>query len=215
MKETRHYTLLDKICLHVDQFVRALGNQTTTLERANPAADIAEEHLPANVRRKAAALMRINHAGEICAQALYNGQSFASRNKDLTKHLQQAALEEGDHLAWCAYRLKELNSHTSYLNPLWYAGSFAIGAFAGLLGDAWSLGFIAETEQQVVKHLQSHAQQLKTLDAKSYHIVLQMQQDESQHREAAILAGGRELPQLIKQSMALTAKVMVKTAYWV
>lgn len=128
--------------------------------------------------------------------------------------MQAAALEEGDHLAWCHKRLVELGSHTSYLNPIWYAGSFCIGLGAGLLGDRWSYGFVAETERQVIKHLQSHLQLLPKQDLRSYQILLQMEKDEAKHQDEAIKAGAKILPTFIQQAMSLTAKVMVKTAYW-
>jgi len=129
--------------------------------------------------------------------------------------MQQSAIEEGDHLAWCKKRLTELGSHTSYLAPLWYAGSFSIGFTAGMIGDKWSLGFLAETENQVVKHLEKHINVLKTKDAKSLDILEQMQKDEAEHRDEAIKAGANKLPEPVQKLMALTSKVMVKTAYWV
>lgn len=157
--------------------------------------------------------MRINHAGEICAQALYHGQGVASRADDIQAKLREAALEEGDHLVWCQTRLEELGSHTSYLNPLWYAGSFCIGLTAGMVGDRISLGFVAETERQVIKHLQGHLSQLPKQDERSQKILAQMADDEAKHRDEAIAAGAEELPKPIKKMMSWVSKIMVKTAY--
>ncbi len=164
-------------------------------------------------RLEAARLMRVNHAGEVCAQALYHGQGLVSRHRNVKEKMQQAMIEEGDHLAWCETRLQELGSHTSYLNPGWYMGSFAIGLLAGLVGDKWSLGFLAETENQVVSHLEKHLQQLPANDKRSLAVLSQMREDESHHRDEAVQAGAAELPGFIKKMMQLVSKVMVKTAY--
>ena len=157
--------------------------------------------------------MRVNHAGEVCAQALYQGQALTARRKDTRVQMEQAATEENDHLAWCRNRIHELGGHTSLLNPLWYSGSLAIGAATGLLGDKWSLGFLAETEKQVVKHLQGHLQRLPAGDARSRAILEQMKTDEAQHRASALRAGGQELPEAVKKLMTLTSRVMTVTAY--
>lgn len=215
MFQKRHYTLLDKLCLGVDQAVRAISANAKTSERIYPGKDEQESNLTPDERKQAAALMRINHAGEVCAQALYHGQGLVSRRHDVKEKMQQAALEEGDHLAWCQMRLTELGSHTSYLNPLWYAGSFAIGLTAGLIGDRWSLGFLAETETQVVKHLDNHLQNLPENDKRSYKILWQMREDETHHRDDAIECGAVLLPNWVKKIMGLTSKIMVKTAYWI
>lgn len=209
------YSLFDKICLSFDQALRACNGKVTTTDAVHPAAHTAEEELSTAERKKSAALMRVNHAGEVCAQALYHGQALVSKNSALVASLNHAALEEGNHLAWCSDRIHELGSYTSYLNPLWYGGSFCIGALAGLAGDQWSLGFVAETETQVVAHLQGHLQRLPKNDARSYVIVQQMAKDEAEHRKDAIVAGAHELPGLIKKAMSITAKIMVKTSYWV
>ncbi len=211
----RHYNLFDKFCLSIDQAVRALTGHTQTSGRIYPAKHIQGPELTEAERKHAAALMRINHAGEICAQALYHGQAAISRCKEVQQKMQNAAAEEGDHLAWCQKRLEELSSHPSYLNPLWYGGSFCIGLLAGMIGDDWSLGFVAETERQVIRHLEGHLQTLPTADLRSHHILKQMEQDEAHHRDEAVACGARELPNVIKQGMALTAKIMVKIAYWV
>lgn len=215
MKNVRHYSLFDRVCLGLDQAVRALTDNAITTNQPYPAKDTEEQPLTDAERKHAAALMRINHTGEICAQALYHGQGIGSRNQDMQAKMQQAALEEGDHLAWCKKRLDELDSHTSYLNPLWYAGSFGIGMIAGMVGDKWSLGFVAETERQVIKHLEGHLEALPQQDQRSYQILLKMEADEAKHRDEAISAGAQELPSPIKTLMGLMSKVMVKTVYWV
>lgn len=214
MKIERQYSLVDKLCLGFDQFVRALSDNPKTTGRVYPAGKEKGLPLSATESKHAAALMRINHAGEICAQALYHGQSLASRDCETGAKLRQAAIEEGDHLAWCSRRVVELGSHTSYLNPLWYLGSFCIGLTAGLAGDQWSLGFVAETEKQVVNHLKGHLQELPEQDEKSIKILQQMQQDEEKHREEAMKLGAATLPLPIQKCMGLVSKIMVKTAYW-
>jgi ubiquinone biosynthesis monooxygenase Coq7 len=211
----RCYSLSDRLCLGLDQAVRALGNNPKITGTPYPAKGIEENQLSEAQRRHSASLMRINHAGEICAQALYHGQGIVSQTYDVQKRMHQASIEEGDHLTWCRQRLSELNSHTSYLNPLWYVGSFCIGMVAGIVGDSWSLGFIVETEQQVIQHLAGHLQLLPGQDRRSYKILQQMEIDEAKHRDEAIAAGARELPQIIKKCMRLTAKVMIKITYWV
>lgn len=215
MDTKRDYSFFDKLCLGLDQAVRALTNNAKTTQHINPGKDTLESNLTDAERKQSAALMRINHAGEICAQALYHGQGLVSRSIEIQEKMQTAALEEGNHLHWCQQRLDELGSHTSYLNPLWYAGSFAIGMIAGMIGDKWSLGFVVETERQVIKHLDGHMHLLPQADARSYKILQQMEQDEAKHRDDALDAGANELPDVIKKGMSLTAKVMVKTAYWV
>jgi len=209
----RHYSLSDKICLGLDSALRALHGTVKTTHAPYPARDQNENDLTDAQKRHSAGLMRVNHAGEICAQALYHGQSVVTRSKDVQAKMQQAAVEEGDHLNWCQLRLDELGSHTSYLNPVWYAGSFAIGMVAGMVGDDWSLGFVAETEKQVIKHLESHLHLLPQQDVRSYKILEAMEQDEAKHRDGAIAAGARELPDPIKRVMGLVSKIMVKTAY--
>lgn len=214
-KEVRHYTFFDRFCIGLDQAVRALADNAKTTGHPYPADHIEEHHLTHEQRKHAAALMRINHTGEICAQALYHGQGVVSRSRHIQEKMQQAAIEEGDHLAWCKQRLDELGSHTSYLNPLWYTGSFCIGMVAGMVGDQWSLGFVVETERQVIKHLKGHLHLLPAADARSYKILEKMEQDEAKHRDEAITSGAKELPHIVKACMALMSKVMVKTVYWV
>jgi ubiquinone biosynthesis monooxygenase Coq7 len=155
--------------------------------------------------------MRVNHVGEICAQALYQGQALTARNADTRQALEQAAREEQDHLAWCAERIRELGGRPSLLNPLWYAGSFAIGALAGAVGDRWSLGFLAETERQVEEHLAGHLDQLH--DGRTRAVVAAMQDDEARHRASALDLGGEELPEPVKRAMRLASKVMTSVAY--
>lgn len=215
MTAQRYYTFFDRICLNIDQALRSLTDNTKSTGKAHPAKGVDETHLTDDQRKHSAALMRINHAGEICAQALYHGQGMVSRSEDIQAKMQEAALEEGDHLVWCKNRIDELGSHTSYLNPLWYAGSFCIGMAAGMVGDKWSLGFVVETERQVIKHLESHLKVLPEHDERSYKILVQMEQDEAKHRDEAIAAGANELPAVIKTVMKFTSKVMVKTAYYV
>lgn len=215
MTNQRHFTLLDKICLGFDQALRALTDNVKTTGAEYPANNIPDEPLNENQRKQSAALMRINHAGEICAQALYHGQAFVSGSNEVQAKMEQAAIEEGDHLAWCKQRLNELNSHPSYLKPLWYAGSFCMGMVAGMVGDQWSLGFLAETERQVIKHLEGHLHLLPANDARSYKILERMEVDEAKHRDDAVALGAKELPELIKKGMSVTSKVMVKTAYWI
>ena len=183
--------------------------------RPRPDADLEEPALDDASKHHAAALMRINHVGEVCAQALYSGQAITSKNPQIVKALQHAAEEETDHLAWCEARISELGGHKSLLNPLWYAGSFTLGAVAGALGDKWNLGFLAETENQVAAHLQNHLQELSNADIKTRTIVNQMQQDEAAHASEANALGASELPAPIKAGMKIASKIMTKTAYYI
>jgi 3-demethoxyubiquinol 3-hydroxylase len=215
MKPSRNYTFIDQVCLGLDHAIRAVAGKSETTSRKNPAAGEQEPVLSKQQRQHAAGLMRVNHTGEVCAQALYHAQGLISRCADIKTQMQHAAIEEGDHLSWCNKRLTELGSHTSYLNPLWYAGSFVIGLTAGLVGDKWNLGFLAETEHQVVQHLQTHLTLLPAEDKKSHKIVEQMAIDEAQHRDAAHHAGAAKLPEGIQRLMQLASKIMVKVAYWV
>jgi ubiquinone biosynthesis monooxygenase Coq7 len=165
-------------------------------------------------KRHTARLMRINHTGEVCAQALYQGQAITAKLPTVRKSMERAAMEENDHLDWCERRLEELDDRKSLLNPLWYAGSFAIGAAAGIAGDKWSLGFVAETEKQVTAHLEDHLSKLPAQDVKSRAILEQMKVDEMHHATSALDAGGAALPSPIKTAMKLTSKVMTKTVYY-
>jgi len=182
-------------------------------ERPNPGAGRAQIELDPRERRHAAGLMRVNHVGEVCAQALYVGQAAVARDPATRAQLLAAAQEETDHLAWCGDRLRELDSRPSLLNPLWYAGSYAIGALAGLRGDGWNLGFVAETERQVEAHLDQHLQQLPAADARSRAILETMKADEARHAEHARAQGARALPPPVPSLMALASRLMKTVAY--
>lgn len=205
---------LDQLIVTFDSGLRTLFSQAHSV-RPNPDAKIPEASLNAAEKKHAAALMRINHSGEICAQALYLGQALTARDAVVQQMLQRAAQEETEHLAWTAQRVKELGGNLSVLNPLWYGGSLAIGAFAGLLGDKWNLGFLAETERQVGEHLLSHLERLPEQDAKSRAIVMQMHHDETGHAALASAAGGAELPQPVLLAMKLNSKVMTQSSYYI
>ena len=182
-------------------------------QRASPAARVAEGRLDADARAEAAALMRVNHVGEVCAQALYQGQALTARAPENRRALSQAALEEQDHLVWSAERIAELGGRLSLLNPLWYGGAFALGAVAGALGDRWNLAFVAETERQVETHLEGHLARLSTADRRTRALVEAMRDDEVRHRESAIALGAAELPQAVKRGMRAMAKLMTTLAY--
>lgn len=212
----RHYSPIDHFIGNVDNALRTIFGKPQITERPDPAANIAEEPaLTEQERKHVAGLMRVNHAGEVSAQGLYTGQALTARLPDVREKMERAAMEENDHLAWCEKRLDELDSHKSLLNPLWYFGSLTIGAIAGAAGDKWSLGFVAETEHQVVRHLTDHLEQLPPRDARSRAILEQMREDEGRHATHAIAAGGAELPGPVKRLMALSSKIMTRTAYWI
>lgn len=210
-----HYRWLDHCINHFHHSLQTLCGPLQTTERPYPAAQHPEPVLTSREKRHVAGLLRVNHAGEIAAQGLYQGQAMTALEPAIQQQMQQAAREENDHLAWCEQRLHELNSRTSYLKPCWYVGSLIIGNVAGLWGDRWSLAFVEETENQVVDHLQNHLSKLPAQDEKSLIILQQMQQDEARHAHNAKLAGAAQLPPPIKLAMRLAAKVMTKTAYWV
>jgi ubiquinone biosynthesis monooxygenase Coq7 len=205
---------LDDLIIAFDRGLRTLFGPARA-RRAPPGADLPEAELDEAQRRHAAALMRVNHSGEICAQALYQGQALTARNRRARAALERAAQEETEHLAWTEARVRELGGRTSWLNPLWYAGSFAIGAAAGLFGERWNLGFLAETERQVVAHLESHLAALPPSDDRSRAILEQMKEDEARHATTAIHLGGAPLPQPAKTAMRLASRVMTRTAYWI
>jgi 3-demethoxyubiquinol 3-hydroxylase len=205
---------LDGLILEFDKGLRALFSQAHS-KRIHPDAGVEEAVLNDSEKQKSAALMRVNHCGEICAQALYQGQALTARDPQIQRKLGEAGQEETEHLAWTAQRVKELGGHVSLFNPLWYSGSLAIGALAGLAGDKWNLGFLAETERQVGAHLQSHLYKLPENDAKSRAVVQQMYIDETQHAEMARDLGAGELPLPFKLAMKISGKVMTRTAYWV
>lgn len=213
MMTSRTYTLGDHVALGLDQALRTVFGRPHTTERSNPSVGVDDCELSEQEQQHVAGLMRVNHVGEVCAQALYQGQAATARLDNVREKMQRAAEEENDHLDWCEQRLNELDSHKSYLNPLWYAGSFAIGAAAGLVGDKWSLGFVAETERQVVRHLEEHLAQLPEQDTKSRVVLEQMKRDEALHATAALQAGGAELPLPIRTGMGLVSKIMTTLAY--
>ncbi len=209
------YTLCDRLVMTLDNGLRTVFGRPPVSERPDPADAHEEADLGEAEKRLAARLMRVNHAGEVSAQALYQGQALTARLPEVRDKMERAALEENDHLVWCERRARQLGGGVSLLNPLWYGGSLAIGALAGALGDKWSLGFIVETEHQVVRHLEEHLARLPEKDLKSRAILEQMKEDEAHHATTALKAGGAPLPAPVKKLMRLTSKVMTKTAYWI
>ena len=206
-------SILDQLLAAADEALRTLSGAVTAA-RPSPATDRAVPSSEAD-RRTSAGLMRVNHTGEICAQALYSGQALVARDARIRGALQSAAAEERDHLAWCRARLAELGSRPSLLDPVWYAGSFAWGVASGLAGDRWSLGFLAETEAQVERHLEGHLDRLPAGDKASREIVAKMREDEARHGETGRSLGAAELPYPVKRAMQSASKVMTRTAYWV
>ena len=212
MSPLRLHTPLDQFLIETQRALETVfGNPPA--HRPNPAGDTPEVELDADERRHAAGLMRINHVGEVCAQGLYFGQAAVARDDATKAHLLEAAQEETDHLAWCADRLRELESRPSLFNPLWYAGSYTLGALAGLRGDGWSLGFVVETEHQVEAHLDEHLETLPEADLRSREILRVMKADEARHAEHAEHAGARVLPQPIPGLMAAASRFMKTVAY--
>jgi ubiquinone biosynthesis monooxygenase Coq7 len=212
-EQGRRLSILDALIQNVDQGLRTLAGCPATTGRADPDEGVPEATLGDDERGLSAGLMRVNHAGEVCAQALYQGQALTARGSEVRGKLEQAAREENDHLAWCARRVTELGGHTSYLNPLWYAGSLVVGALAGLVGDRWSLGFLAETEHQVMAHLDGHLARLPETDERSRAILLQMKEDEGHHATVALESGGVSLPDPVRRLMATVSRVMTTVAY--
>lgn len=206
--------MIDQAILQFDRALRTVFAPARSV-RPVPGADLPEAALDDGERRHAAALMRINHVGEICAQALYQGQAIMSRDPVIREALQHASDEETEHLAWTEQRIAELGGRKSLLNPLWYGGALAIGLLAGRFGDRWNLGFLAETERQVEAHLHSHLDSLPAQDARSRAIVAQMKVDEVAHAETALALGGRTLPAPVGVAMKLASRVMTRTVYWV
>jgi ubiquinone biosynthesis monooxygenase Coq7 len=204
--------LVDQLLIAADEALRTLAGVATA---ARPLPGRDEAGGGTTQQRHSAGLMRVNHSGEICAQALYSGQALFARSPEVRAALQTAAAEERDHLAWCRTRLQELGSRTSFLDPAWYAGSFALGMASGLLGDRWSMGFLAETEAQVEHHLEGHLDELPPDDRRSRAIVLQMRDDEQRHGAMGRSLGATALPYPVKLAMKATSKVMTRTAYWV
>ena len=211
-------SVVDRLIVQADRALRTLaGASDLTAERPSPASRLHEtelnEQLNEQEKRHAAGLMRVNHAGEVCAQALYQGQALTAKLPGVRAEMEKAAAEEVDHLVWCQQRIDELGSHTSYLNPLWYGLSFAIGAGAGLVSDRVSLGFVAATEDQVCRHLNSHLAKLPEQDVRSRAVVEQMLEDEARHADAALAAGGMDFPAPVKVMMTLVSKVMTFSSY--
>jgi len=203
-------SLVDHLLIAADEALRTLSGSASAA-RASPAREAKAGGDP----HVSAGLMRVNHTGEICAQALYSGQALFARDDRVRAALEGAAAEERDHLAWCRGRLKELNAQPSALDPLWYAGSFALGVVSGIAGDRWSMGFLAETEAQVERHLEGHLDRLPADDARSRAIVTQMRDDEARHGSMGRALGAAELPLPVKAAMRMASRVMTRTAYYV
>ncbi len=210
----RKLNLFDKLINEVDQAIRTVHTLAPTTERSNPSEGISTTaELTEQERQQSARLMRVNHAGEVSAQGLYRGQALTAKREDIREQMERSAMEENDHLNWCETRLDELGAHKSYFSPVWYMGSFTIGAVAGLVGDKWSLGFVKETEDQVVRHLEEHIEKLPTNDSPSLAILAQMKIDEAHHADVAVEAGAAKLPLPIRKVlMPIMSKVMTKTA---
>lgn len=204
---------IDRVIINFDRTLRTLFAPAMSV-RPTPGEDLPEAEMDAATREHAAALMRVNHTGEVCAQALYQGQALTARNSQAREALERAAQEETEHLAWTERRIQELGGRKSVLNPLWYAGSLAMGAATGLLGDRWNLGFLAETERQVVEHLDGHLRKLPRADEKSIAIVGEMRLDEAKHATTALEHGAGELPMPVRGLMRIASGIMTRTAYW-
>ena len=210
----RQLTIIDKLLCHVDMAMRTLlPPKQRGSTRISPAHAVITPSLNADEKRHVAGLMRVNHAGEVCAQALYQGQALTAQLSTVKEQMIEAAAEEIDHLAWCEQRLCELNSQPSRLNVFWYSGSLMLGALAGLAGDRWSLGFVAETEHQVAAHLQRHLQDIPVQDMKTRAILTQMHEDEAHHAEVAHAAGAAELPVFVKGLMGVISKCLTHSSY--
>jgi ubiquinone biosynthesis monooxygenase Coq7 len=212
MKPFAPTDIFDRAIAEFDRALRAVAG-VHHAERPSPARDLAEGDLDAASREHSAALMRVNHVGEVCAQALYQGQAMTARDDHTRASLERAAREEADHLAWSAERVRALGGRLSLLNPVWYAGSLALGIGAGLLGDRWNLAFLAETEKQVEDHLTGHLQHLAVEDAPTRAVVVAMRDDEARHRETAVALGAAELPAPARRAMRAMAKAMTTIAY--
>ena len=206
---------VDRLVIAFDRALRRVARVDRGSTAEHPAGETVDDALDERERRRSAGLMRVNHAGEVAAQALYQGQSLVARDPATREAMTQAAREENDHLVWCRARLGELGAAPSRLDPLWYAGSLAIGAAAGLAGDRWSLGFVVETERQVVEHLDDHLSRLPDGDRRSRALLRRMQADEQRHATRARAAGGAALPPVVRRAMRAASKVMTRTAYWI
>ncbi len=213
--QERDYSTVDELLLNADQALRTLFGRPKVTARDNPGDGCPGGDLSASERDHIGRLMRINHTGEVCAQALYQGQALTARDPQVRRSMERSAAEENDHLDWCEQRVDQLDGRLSLLNPLWYAGSFALGAVAGLAGDRWSLGFVAETERQVEGHLDEHLAQVPAADQCTRAILEQMKTDEIEHGEKALALGGATLPGPIHALMKATAKLMTRSVYHV
>ena len=211
----RQLSFLDRLIVEADSVLRTVSSSGSRAQRPSPARGHQDAELSDTERRHVAGLMRVNHAGEVCAQALYQGQAMTARLEEVRGEMQQAAREEVDHLVWCEERLRELASQPSALNPAWYGLSFAMGALAGAVSDAVSLGFVAATEERVCSHLREHLQQLPEDDRKSRLILQQMLEDEQRHGDNALAAGGTDFPRPVKDSMSAIATLMTRASYHV
>lgn len=209
----RHLSMTDQLLSQMDKALRTLAPGKVSHQRPSPANTINEAEMTDTERKHAAGLMRVNHSGEVCAQALYQGQALTAKLPTVRVEMEHAAEEEVDHLAWCQERIESLGSHTSVLNPLWYGMSFGLGAAAGLVSDNVSLGFVAATEDQVCKHLESHLYDLPLQDERSRAVIETMLEDEAKHGQAAIAAGGYRFPTPVKGIMSLVSKAMTKSSY--
>ncbi len=207
--------MLDQLIISFDKGLQTIFGNPISTGRSSPAESIVDQGLSKDEQRKSERLFRVNHAGEVSAQALYQGQALVARNESIRLRLSESAEEENDHLIWCESRLDDLGGHKSYLNAFWYFGSFATGFVAGCAGDKWSLGFVVETEYQVAKHLDEHLVQLPLADEKGRAILEQMKVDELHHASVALESGAAELPRPIKKLMMLQSKVMTTLAYWI
>ena len=211
---SRQLTALDRLLVNADSMLRTLSRRGASAARPSPAEGHSEAKLSDKERRHVAGLMRVNHTGEVCAQALYQGQALTARTAGTRTEMEQAAQEEVDHLVWCEERLEELGARPSALNPLWYGVSLAMGATAGAISDKISLGFVHATEERVASHLRHHLKALPDQDRKSQLILQKMLEDEERHGENALNAGGTEFSRPVKDAMTRLAKVMTETSYW-
>lgn len=211
----RHYSITDKLITEADKALTTLWGQPPRTERITPGKHLPESQLSEHERRQSVRLMRVNHAGEVSAQALYQGQALTAHDPKVKETMSRAAAEENDHLHWCRQRIESLGGRTSLLDPLWYAGSLMLGAAAGKAGDKWSLGFVAETEKQVIEHLDNHLGQMSESDEKSRAVIEQMRIDEAHHGETAKQAGAAPLPAGVQWLMQRVSKLMTQGSYWV
>lgn len=211
----RHFSITDRLIAEADKALTTLWGQPPRTQRATPGNDLPETQLTEAERQQSIRLMRVNFAGEVSAQALYQGQALTAHDPDVKDTMSRAAAEENDHLYWCKQRLEALGGRTSLLDPLWYAGSLMLGATAGKAGDKWSLGFVAETEKQVIEHLDAHLGQISEADRKSRAVIEQMRIDEAHHGETAKQAGAASLPAPVQWLMQRVSKLMTHGSYWV